>query len=274
VSLFGLLGPVSVGSADRAVSPGTPMLRGFCAALMLYADQELPYHRLAALLWDAPPASATHNLRGYAMHLRRELATVLLCDRLVTCRGGGGGYRLMARNDELDNRVFEELAARGRAELGRGDPAGAAQTLGQALALWRGDAGEGLHASAALHSHFEVLNNARVAATEDHAEARLAAGDVAGLVPELAVLVTAHPLRERLWDLLIRAQYLCGDPASALASYSRARTGFADELGVDVSPELQRLHVALLRQDTETIRLPGRGYAPASTPPVLIAGRR
>lgn len=230
------------------------MLRGLSAALMLYPNQELPYHRLAAMLWDRSPASAIYNLRSYAMQLRRELAVALLDGRLITCRGGGGGYRLNVRNDELDFQMFAELAASGRSELRQGNPGGSVKVLQRALALWRGEAGEGLRASAALQSHFEVLNSARVAATEDYAEARLVAGDITGLVPELAVLVTVHPLRERLWDLLIRAQYLCGDPGSALTSYSRARAVFSDELGVDVSPELRRLQVAVLRQEVDVIR--------------------
>jgi DNA-binding SARP family transcriptional activator len=42
-----------------------------------------------------------------------------------------------------------------------------------------------------------------------------------------------------------------GRQADALAAYQRAREVLADELGVDPSPDLQRLQERILRQDPE-----------------------
>src|SRR5213079_1143246 len=69
----------------------------------------------------------------------------------------------------------------------------------------------------------------------------------AELVTELTDAVAAQPLRERLVAALMRALVAAGRNADALLVYQRAREALADALGVDPSPELSALHVALLR---------------------------
>src|SRR5262249_37635774 len=54
------------------------------------------------------------------------------------------------------------------------------------------------------------LNELRIGITEDRTEADLALGRHADVVSELGALVAAHPLRERLYQLLMVALYRCG----------------------------------------------------------------
>jgi class 3 adenylate cyclase/tetratricopeptide (TPR) repeat protein len=63
------------------------------------------------------------------------------------------------------------------------------------------------------------------------------------------------------------ALYRAGRQAEALDAYRRARETLVDELGIDPSPELQRLEQAILRQDAE-LDLPEapRKRVPASEP--------
>jgi tetratricopeptide (TPR) repeat protein len=65
-------------------------------------------------------------------------------------------------------------------------------------------------------------------------------------------LVTEHPLRERLWVLLMRALDEAGRRAEALETYAQAREVIADELGVDPGSELQQLYAELLAADASS----------------------
>src|SRR6266545_2029423 len=80
-------------------------------------------------------------------------------------------------------------------------------------------------------------------------EADLGCGRHADLVDELDGLTRAHPLRERLRRQQMLALYRSGRPAEALAVYGDARTVLRERLGIDPSPELDRLHRAMLARD-------------------------
>jgi DNA-binding SARP family transcriptional activator len=69
---------------------------------------------------------------------------------------------------------------------------------------------------------------------------------------ELDALVTAHPLRERLWAHRMIALYRSGRQADALAAYQSLRRTLADELGLDPSPQLAELHDQILTRSVES----------------------
>ena len=85
-------------------------------------------------------------------------------------------------------------------------------------------------------------------------------------MPELESLVAENPLRERLRGQLMLALYRSGRHAEALEVYRAARLALADELGLDPSPELQRLERAILRHDP--------ALAVPTEPATRAAGRR
>jgi hypothetical protein len=72
------------------------------------------------------------------------------------------------------------------------------------------------------------------------------------------VLCWEHPLRERLWELLILALYRGGRQAEALRAYTEVRDHLADELGIDPGAALRELQARILAQDPS--------LAPASAP--------
>ena len=90
---------------------------------------------------------------------------------------------------------------------------------------------------------------------------RSASATAAELVTELTDLVAAHPVRERLVAALMRALVATGRDTEALLVYQRTREALADALGVDPSPELSALHVALLRGELGRRESAGRRRA-------------
>ena len=234
---IGMLGPFEVRTADGVLAdvPGA-RLRGLVAALALEPGHVVPKATLVDWIWgEHPPADAANALQRLVSRLRKVLP-----DGVV--EGQPDGYRLNVEPDAVDAVRFERLVAKARAD---DNP----RLLRDALALWRGAAMQdvGLSESAALDAAVTRLEGLRLTAAEDRSDAEIALGHGADLVTELTDLVAAHPLRERLVAALMRALAATGRDTEALLVYQRTREALADALGVDPSPELAAVHVALLR---------------------------
>ncbi|MEV5572804.1 BTAD domain-containing putative transcriptional regulator [Spirillospora sp. NPDC052269] len=233
-------------------------LRVLLTRLALDPGRTVPAERLIDDLWeDDPPAGAPNALQALVSRLRAAIGREAIESR-------PGGYRLAVPREAVDAHEFE---ARVSAARDVPDARARASALREALALWRGpalaDAAQLPFASAPSAR----LNELRRAALEDRVAADLEAGRHGDLVPELQALAAADPLREPLRALLIRALYASGRQADALAEYASLRTALADGLGVDPSPSVEELHVAVLRQDPSL--LTGRAVA---APPEPVAG--
>ncbi|MEU7752064.1 AfsR/SARP family transcriptional regulator [Micromonospora sp. NPDC049171] len=248
---FALLGTLEA-SVDGAVLSldAAAMLRAVLAALLLAGGQRVSNRRLVQSLWATPPRSALSNLRSYLARVRAILgnADPRLAARLVTV-SDGGGYLFTLGPKELDVNVFSDLARRGQAHLRAGDHASAAALLHDALALWRGPAGDNITATGTITQQLADLDEQRIIATEDFVDARLALGATSSLLHDIRALVLDQPLRDRPWEQLMRALYLTGDPAGALGAYQKARRSFGEALGIEPSGRLQQLQVAILQRD-------------------------
>jgi len=192
---FRILGPLSVTCGGEELVLGGPKQRGLLAALLLNPNRRVALERLAELLWDEPPQSATANLRTYASGLRRVIG-----DRLLA---RDGGYELVIAAGESDVERFGELVSRGRAELAAGDQSAADSRLREALDQWRGRCGEDLPGDIPLARHLGVLDEQRLLVLEDSLLLRLELADLRQTVTEVRGLLTDHPTRERLWAVLM-----------------------------------------------------------------------
>ncbi|MCO6011338.1 tetratricopeptide repeat protein [Actinoallomurus purpureus] len=246
---FGILGPLEVRASDGTpVSVGGPRVRSLLALLLLDAGRVVTAERLIdGLYGEEPPAGAANALQSQVSRLRRGLGTADDLRDLVEFHPAG--YRLAADPDDVDALRFERLTRDGRRALTAGDPANAADLLREGLDLWRGPALADVAAAPFADAQATRLEELRLGAFEDHAEARLALGTHRDLVIELQELVAAHPLRERLCGQLMRALYGGGRQAEALTVFEDARRTLADQLGADPSPELVQVHLAILRAD-------------------------
>ncbi|WP_281916972.1 BTAD domain-containing putative transcriptional regulator [Nocardia sputorum] len=235
-----MLGPLEIRLDDGgSIEVPGARLRALLIALALEPGRAVPKTTLVDWIWgEQPPSDTANALQALVSRLRRVLPEGSL-------DGQAGGYRLAVQPRAVDAVRFQQLLDQAR---GGGD-AHRAQLLREALDLWRGAPMQdvGMSDSAAFDAVVTRLDGLRLAAMEDLYEAEIRLGRGTELVAELTELVARHPLRERLVAALMRALAAAGRGAEALVAYQRAREALADTLGVDPSPGLSALHVALLR---------------------------
>ncbi|HEY1509051.1 MAG TPA: BTAD domain-containing putative transcriptional regulator, partial [Solirubrobacteraceae bacterium] len=237
---IGMLGSFEVRTDDGVLAdvPGA-RLRALLIALALEPGHAVPKATLVDWIWgERPPSDAANALQRLVSRLRKALPGGLV-------EGQTDGYRLTVEPSAVDAVRFERLLGQARHDE---DPR-RVRRLREALALWRGAAmqGVGLQDSEAFDAAVTRLEGLRLTAMEDRFDAEVSLGHGVELVTELTDLLAAHPVRERLVAALMRALVAAGRDTEALLVYQRTREALADALGVDPSPELSALHVALLR---------------------------
>ena len=240
---FFVLGPFEVRDDGRLLALGGGKQRAVLAVLLLHAGEVVSTERLIDALWgERPPASALNSVHIYVSQLRKALGD----SRLVT---RGRGYSLELESGHLDRERFERLLEEGRTQRRDGDPERAAETLRDALALWRGPALADLAYEPFAQTEIARLEELRLSAFEERIEADLEMGRHTHIVPELEALIREHPLRERPRAQLMLALYRSGRQADALEVYRDARRTLSVELGLEPGPRLRELEQAVLQQD-------------------------
>ena len=251
---FGVLGPLEVSGQDGPLSLGGPKQRIVLAHLVLGANKVVSSGRLIDALWGEDlPEDPRSTLQVYVSRLRSVLGSEGIEARAP-------GYVLRAEREEVDALRFEDLLAEAR---GNGsEPRVTDRILTEALELWRGPALADLAEEPSLSGEITRLEELRLQAMEEKFDAELELGHHTNVVAELESLTRSHPLRERLCGELMLALYRCDRQGEALATFDRARTILSEELGIDPSMELRRMHERILHQDPD-LDLKGeplRGY--------------
>jgi WD40 repeat protein/DNA-binding SARP family transcriptional activator len=237
---FAVLGPLEVSGEEGSIPLGGPKQRIVLAHLVLSANQVVPTDYLIDALWgEELPEDPRSTLQTYVSRLRSTIGGDAI-------EGRTPGYVLWADRDEVDALRFEDLL--GEARDGS-EPRATDGVLTEALGLWRGPALADLVAAPSLSGEIARLEELRLQAIEEKIGAELELGHHAQVIPELETLTRSYALRERLSGELMLAQYRCGRQAEALSAFERARTVLAEELGIDPSADLRRLHEQILRQD-------------------------
>ena len=241
--LIQVLGTVAVTDAGAAiVLPGAIPVR-ILALLTTNLATGLRRDALIDGVWgDAASDAAVATLQSHVARLRRAIGA----ERVVTT---GYGYRLALPPAALDAHQFGSLAARGAALLADTHPDEAAGVLREALALWRGQAYDGLDDCEPLARERARLGQLRFDTLLQRIEADLATRPSGSLAAEVEQLLEDHPTHERLWALLMRVQQAVGDTAAALAVFGRARARMLDELGLEPGLELRAAQEAILRSE-------------------------
>jgi predicted ATPase/DNA-binding SARP family transcriptional activator len=253
---FGLLGPLTVTVDGRPVELSGTRTRALLALLLVQANRVVSADRLIDDLWAGEPTpGATATLQGYVSELRKALATALGGPAPVDTRRPG--YMVRVDPEQLDVLRFERLVERAHVASQNGDGEDVADTLREALALWRGPALADFADEPFARPVAAKLEETRLWALDKRIEAELQSGCHGDLAAELPAIIAEHPLREGLWAQWMLALYRCGRQAEALRAYQDLRRRLRDELAIEPSPALQRLENAILLQDPALELVPG-----------------
>jgi DNA-binding SARP family transcriptional activator len=239
-----LLGPVQLLVGGEQVELKRRQERLLLAILLLEPGKTVAAERLIELLWpDELPGNPRRALQVYASRLR---SVVTAADPETRLEGGPEGYAVQGPTGRTDIERFNELTRQAGTIA---DPEQRRTVLLEALQLWRGPALADVASEDVRRRLSAGLDEARWAAQELRVATELELGHHQELLPELAELNSAEPLREQVAAAHMLALYRSGRQAESLSVYADLVRRLADELGTDPSAELRELQVSILRQD-------------------------
>ncbi len=236
-----------VDGADRAL--GGPKQQQLLSVLAAHVGRPVSIDRLIDALWDDdPPAAATATVQSQISRLRAALRPGFV----ITFESAG--YQLGPQDGVIDAVRFEALVHESATRNGRARAA----LLDRALGLWSGAAFGRFADLPDVRGEAIRLDELRLVATDQWAEAKLAIEDPAAMVAELEALVAQHPERESYWRLLMVALYRSGRQADAMRRGTQFRTMLREESGLEPSPALQAIEAQILADDPRLDDVGGR----------------
>ncbi|MDJ0790863.1 MAG: BTAD domain-containing putative transcriptional regulator [Acidimicrobiia bacterium] len=242
---------------DEELPIGGPKQRAVLARLAITPGKPVSVDQLIEAVWgQQSPQRAHRSLATYVSNLRKGTG--------LTITGGAGSYTLETERGSVDLCVFEDEMAQLDGAREAADPDGEAhrRAVGRFVGMPFADVDQ--------HGSFTVeairLNELRLTALEQAIDADVRAGRGHATITELETLVAEHPDRERLRGLLMRALYGSGRHTEALQVYDTYRRQLQD-LGLDPSPDLRDLELAILRHDDSLVR-------PTAAPAAELPHRR
>lgn len=251
-----VLGPLSADVNGMSIVPTAGKPRQILALLALYPGRVMPVPTLMEEIWGTElPQSALTTLQTYILQLRRRLGTAMGPDapgdakEVLATRHGG--YLLQIPPDAVDVHAYERLVAEAQLAFDQGEDERSARTYREALDLWQGPALVDVRVGPILEIEVMRLEESRLVARERRVDADLRLGRHVELIAELTDLIARHPQHEGLHSQAMVALYRSGRQATALDVYQRLRRRLIEELGVEPSPQLQRLHQAMLTVDPQ-----------------------
>nr|WKU62179.1 AfsR/SARP family transcriptional regulator [uncultured bacterium] len=242
---IGLLGTLEVSHAPEITAA---KLRQVLAMLAVNANSVVSIEQLIDELWPyGPPSTVKTIVQTYVYQLRKlfvrefesSRGTVLLATR-------PGGYILAVPRGNVDIYRFQDLVRCGRNALCQGQATLAAESLREALTLWRGQALTDVASGPMLRGLALYLEEQRLEALSLRMEADLASNRHREIVGELRLLVNTHHLHESFHVLLIQALHRSGRRGEALNAYSQLHRILDEELGLEPSSQAKELQREIL----------------------------
>jgi serine/threonine protein kinase/WD40 repeat protein/DNA-binding SARP family transcriptional activator len=242
-----LLGPLAITRDGQPIEVTGPKRRALLAFLALHLDTPMGRDEIIEAIWPRRQTGREEStLRVHVSHLRDELEPDRSDEHKILLTRGQA-YLLSGHTVELDTRRFDDLIREARAHL-ETEPEVALELLDEALALWRGRPLQDVEYEDFAQDSIRRLDQARVDAIEDRAEALVAVGEDIAAVQDLEPLVRGDATRERPTSLLMLALYRLGRQSEALRAARRHARHLAQE-GLEPSPRIVLLEERILNHD-------------------------
>ncbi|MFE2479836.1 BTAD domain-containing putative transcriptional regulator [Streptomyces sp. NPDC059389] len=255
---FDVFGPLTVRRNGELLEIPRAKHRVVLAALLLHAPRTLTAEELIQQLWGGePPLTARKTLQGYIARLRKLLGAEAVVSR-------ASGYAIAIGAERLDLDRFNTFLH--KAEL-TAEPAERARLFRSAMEQGNGTPLVDIPSEYLQQGDGAALLERWLNATESWADAEMAVGRHADVLPRLRALVSEHPFRESAWGRLMTALYRAGRQGEALAAYQEARRLLAQELGVEPGEELRAAHRRILAGPTRSAPDPAARPGPAARRP-------
>jgi DNA-binding SARP family transcriptional activator len=268
-----VLGPIEV-RVDGSIQRCSGRQRDLLTRLVIQRSERRAKSALITDLYgDQPIRTADSAFRVVLGQLRKLLEPyqhVVLTGTL---------YGLDADTDNLtvDAWQFVDGCREGQIELQKGNYKEATLLLENALELWRGSPFGGVTRIVEADEEAQRLNQLRITAQEDFADATLRTGGHTDIVDRLKRWVEEHPERERTRSLHLLALYRSGRQLEATHAIDKLNHYFA-EVGLLPTPALKRLCDDIFQQaPTLETTEPTIGHLPeptATLPAILAAARK
>jgi DNA-binding SARP family transcriptional activator len=201
-------------------------------------------------LWgQRPPPSALSTLQTYIYKIRKILSAERPGLGEEVLRTKSFGYVLNIPEEYTDIGRYRQLVQNGQAAVDKGEYERGARLLTEALALWRGPALADVTKGELLTAETTRLDESRLRALEVRIDADLEIGSHHTVIGELKGLTARYPLHEGFHAKLMLALHRSGRRYEALDLYRGLRGVLVEELGLEPSPLLNRIHQALLASD-------------------------
>ncbi|WP_225846201.1 AfsR/SARP family transcriptional regulator [Streptomyces sp. HPF1205] len=249
------------------MTPKASKQRKLLAVLLLNVNHMVRVNTLMGELWDSnPPRSAAATLQTYVSQLRRFLAAAADGERREDLAGQvlltePGGYVLRSPQALVDFARFEQKVGQGRLEAARHNYDAAAACLRDATSGWTGQVLENVAHGPVVEVQVRRLEQLWLSSVEQRFEIELRLGRHREILPDLTGVAAANPLHENLHGQLMTALHRSGRRAAALESFRALRGRLVDELGLEPTDHLERLHQEILANH----RVPGEiALMPAS----------
>jgi SARP family transcriptional regulator, regulator of embCAB operon len=246
-----VLGSLEVSVAGNSIVPSASKPSQLLAMLALNPGRVVTVDALTEEIWEYhPPRSGVPTLQTYVLKLRRRLQQALRGSEDVSSKDVLGtrraGYVLDVEPDDVDAVKYDRLSAAGRRAVNAGDHLKASQLLSEALTLWRGAALADVTTGPLLSIEALRLEENRLGDMHLRIQADLCLGRHHQLLGELATLCARHPTMENFCEQHMVALHRSGRRCQALEAYHRLRSTMVDQLAVEPSPRVRRLHSAIL----------------------------